>query len=72
MWVWDRLCNSYIEDKIWYFSEPHKAVNMFVDASDGVATEAFLSHKLLQTEEVDHYKLQILYYLKVTLHVFTI
>ncbi|XP_059177377.1 nuclear pore complex protein Nup160-like [Physella acuta] len=48
-----------------HFDEPHKAVNMFVDASDGVATEAFLSHKLLQTEEVDHYKLQILYYLKI-------
>ncbi|KAH9499948.1 hypothetical protein Btru_075996 [Bulinus truncatus] len=48
-----------------HFNEPHKAVKLFVDASDGVATETFMSQKLLQTSETDHYKLQILYYLKV-------
>ncbi|KAK6972555.1 nuclear pore complex protein Nup160 [Biomphalaria glabrata] len=48
-----------------HFHQPHKAVKLFADASDGVATEPFMSHRLLQTTETDHYKLQILYYLKV-------
>uniref|UniRef100_A0A0B7AIF3 Uncharacterized protein n=1 Tax=Arion vulgaris TaxID=1028688 RepID=A0A0B7AIF3_9EUPU len=48
-----------------HFHESYKAVRLFVDASDGVATETFLSQKLLQTDEADHYKLQTLYYLKV-------
>ncbi|KAK3778515.1 hypothetical protein RRG08_024923 [Elysia crispata] len=48
-----------------HFDEPVKAVKLFVDASDGVATESFLLDKLLQTEETDYTCLQILYYLKV-------
>lgn len=48
-----------------HFDEPQKAVQLFVEASDGVATETFLSQRLLQTEETDHYRLQILYYLKI-------
>ncbi|XP_035829742.1 nuclear pore complex protein Nup160 [Aplysia californica] len=48
-----------------HFDETHKAMKLFVEASDGIATETFLSQKLLQSEETDHYTLQILYYLKV-------
>ncbi|CAG5116218.1 unnamed protein product, partial [Candidula unifasciata] len=48
-----------------HFHEVHKAVRLFVEASDGVATETFLSQKLLQSEETNHYRLQTLYFLKV-------
>ncbi|XP_070200542.1 nuclear pore complex protein Nup160-like isoform X2 [Littorina saxatilis] len=48
-----------------YFDEPHKASQCFISASDGIATETFLSHKLLQGAEGSHRTLTILYYLKV-------
>ncbi|RUS77937.1 hypothetical protein EGW08_014311 [Elysia chlorotica] len=48
-----------------HFDEPVKAVKLFMDASDGLATESFLLDKLLQTEETDYTSLQILYYLKI-------
>lgn len=48
-----------------HFDEPHKARHCFVNACEGVATETFLSQKLLQGAEGNHQELTILYYLKV-------
>ncbi|BFZ03943.1 hypothetical protein BsWGS_06979 [Bradybaena similaris] len=58
-------CAFFLGLSYLHFHEVHKAVRLFVDASDGVATETFLSQKLLQTKEMNHYRLQTLYYLKV-------
>lgn len=46
-------------------SEPLKAAQCFNTAREGVSTESFLRDKLLQTEETDVRKLEVLYYLKV-------
>ncbi|GFR65479.1 nuclear pore complex protein Nup160-like [Elysia marginata] len=52
-----------------HFDEPVKAVQLFLCACDGVATESFLLEKLLQAGETDtdYSRLQILYFLKPTL-----
>ena len=47
------------------FSEPLKAAQCFSTAREGVSTERFLRVKLLQTEETDVRKLEVVYYLKV-------
>jgi hypothetical protein len=49
------------------FSEPVKAAHCFNEAREGVANERFLKEKLLQTEETQVRKLEVLYYLKVWL-----
>ena len=46
-------------------SEPHKARQCFITASEGIATETFLAQKLLQGAEGSHQQLTIAYYLKV-------
>ncbi|XP_052227575.1 nuclear pore complex protein Nup160-like isoform X1 [Dreissena polymorpha] len=48
-----------------HFDEPLKAAQCFDQAREGVTSEAFLRHKLLQTEETQPRKLEVLYYLKV-------
>ncbi|XP_064599845.1 nuclear pore complex protein Nup160-like [Liolophura sinensis] len=47
------------------FNEPYKAVDSFIDGEKGVAGDEFLLSKLLQTDETDIHKLEVLYYLKV-------
>ncbi|XP_076451143.1 nuclear pore complex protein Nup160-like [Babylonia areolata] len=48
-----------------YFNEPHKAQQCFISASDGVATETFLTQKLLQGHGGSHRQMTLDYYLKV-------
>ncbi|XP_072022544.1 nuclear pore complex protein Nup160-like [Amphiura filiformis] len=45
--------------------EPHKALSCFLKVANRLAREDFLLNKLLQTEELEGKKLDILYYLKV-------
>jgi len=46
-------------------SEPVKAAQCFNMAREGVGSELFLRERLLQTEETQPCKLEVLYYLKV-------
>ncbi|XP_071104860.1 nuclear pore complex protein Nup160-like isoform X1 [Haliotis cracherodii] len=48
-----------------HFDEPQKAAQCFTQAGSGVGNETFLSHKLLQTDEEEFHKMEVLYYLKV-------
>lgn len=48
-----------------YYSEPVKAAQCFNNARDGVANESFLRDRLLQSDEAQIRKLEVLYYLKV-------
>ena len=50
---------------VFTYSEPHKARRCFVSASEGIATETFLTQKLLQGHDGSHQQLMIAYYLKV-------
>ncbi|KAL8614434.1 hypothetical protein ACOMHN_007770 [Nucella lapillus] len=48
-----------------YFDEPHKSQQCFISAREGVATETFLTQKLLQGHAGNHRQLTLDYYLKV-------
>ncbi|KAL3841807.1 hypothetical protein ACJMK2_019908 [Sinanodonta woodiana] len=48
-----------------HFDEPHKAADCFNEARGGVTMEPFLRDNLLQTQQEDDDKLQVIYYLKV-------
>ncbi|XP_052801877.1 nuclear pore complex protein Nup160-like [Mya arenaria] len=48
-----------------HFDEPVKAAQCFNQAREGVGVEAFMRDRLLQTEETQPRKLEVLYYLKV-------
>ncbi|XP_046552449.1 LOW QUALITY PROTEIN: nuclear pore complex protein Nup160-like [Haliotis rubra] len=48
-----------------HFDEPQKAAQCFTQAGSGVGNETFLSQKLLQTDEDEFHKMEVLYYLKV-------
>lgn len=52
---------------IYSSSEPVKAAHCFNTAREGVANEVFLRDRLLQTEETQVRKLEVLFYLKVSL-----
>lgn len=55
-----------------HLSEPLKAVECFTEASQGVAIEPFFCQKLMQTEETEVRKQEVLYYLKVHLMIFDV
>ena len=55
-----------------YYSEAVKAAQCFNKARDGVANESFLHDRLLQTDESQIRKLEVLYYLKVFAFLFLI
>ena len=47
--------------------EPHKAVDLLVEAARGIASEHFLATKIVPTdEECTEERLQIIYFLKVS------
>ncbi|KAJ8298952.1 hypothetical protein KUTeg_023012 [Tegillarca granosa] len=48
-----------------YFDESQKAAQCFIEASEGVSNDPYLNQKVLQTDEVQVRKLEVLYYLKV-------
>lgn len=52
---------SYLQ----HFSESQKAAQCFIEASEGVSNDPYLSQKVLQTDETQVRKLEVLYYLKV-------
>ena len=67
-------CGCFIESDramkllIFRFSEPEKAVKLFLEASNGVRHDVFINNTLLQfdaSENMDLNQRKVLYYLKV-------
>ena len=58
-------CKDIVITPFCVCSEPHKAGQCFISASEGIATETFLAQKLLRGAEGSHRQLTITYYLKV-------